>query len=156
MTDADATLPEPPASSGKLPILIGVVLACLLGAGGFFVTSTGLLGGKAQDEPIVGDLPDIAFVPIPPVTVSLPPSAQGDHLRFTAELEVNAPHGGEVADLMPRIVDVLNGYLRAVDPASLQETAALVRIRAQLLRRIQIVTGEGRVRDLLVSEFVFN
>jgi len=31
-----------------------------------------------------------------------------------------------------------------------------VRIRAHLLRRIQIVTGEGRVRDLLVTEFVLN
>jgi flagellar FliL protein len=29
-------------------------------------------------------------------------------------------------------------------------------MRAQLLRRIQIVTGEGRVRDLLVTEFVLN
>lgn len=156
MTDADATLNEPPAKGGKLPLLIGVVLAILLGAGGFFVTSSGIFSPTTQQEPAVGDLPDIAFVPIPQVTISLPPSAQGDHLRFTAELEVAAAFRADVAALMPRIVDVLNGYLRAVDPAALQEAAALVRIRAQLLRRIQIVTGEGRVRDLLVSEFVFN
>ena len=32
----------------------------------------------------------------------------------------------------------------------------LVRLRAQMLRRVQMVTGEGRVRDLLITEFVLN
>ena len=40
--------------------------------------------------------------------------------------------------------------------AELEDPAALVRLRAQILRRLQIVTGEGRVRDLLVTEFVLN
>jgi flagellar FliL protein len=62
----------------------------------------------------------------------------------------------EVTLLLPRILDVLNSYLRAIDVAEIEDSAALVRIRAQLLRRIQIVTGEGRVRDLLVTEFVLN
>jgi hypothetical protein len=31
-----------------------------------------------------------------------------------------------------------------------------VRLRAQLLRRIQMVTGQGAVRDLLVAEFVID
>jgi flagellar FliL protein len=51
---------------------------------------------------------------------------------------------------------VLNGYLRAVDAADLEDPAALVRVRAQMLRRVQLVTGEGRVRDLLVTEFLLN
>ena len=58
--------------------------------------------------------------------------------------------------MLPRIVDVMNGYLRAMDKAVLEDPAGLVRMRAQILRRIQIVTGEGRVRDLLVTEFVLN
>jgi flagellar FliL protein len=60
----------------------------------------------------------------------------------------------EVTGLVPRILDVLNGYLRALDVAELEDPDALVRLRSQMLRRIQIVTGEGRVRDLLVTEFV--
>ena len=51
---------------------------------------------------------------------------------------------------------MLNGYLRAVEVADLEDRTALVRLRAQMLRRVQIVTGEGRVRDLLVTEFVIN
>jgi flagellar FliL protein len=57
---------------------------------------------------------------------------------------------------MPRVVDVLNGFLRAVDVTDLEDPAALLRLRAQMLRRVQIVTGEGAVRDLLVMEFVVN
>ena len=50
---------------------------------------------------------------------------------------------------MPRVLDVLNTYLRAVEVRDLEEPASLARLRAQMLRRIQVVTGEGRVRDLL-------
>jgi flagellar FliL protein len=51
---------------------------------------------------------------------------------------------------------VLNTYLRALSIADLEESTALVRLRAQMLRRVQIVTGEGRINDLLIMEFVLN
>jgi flagellar FliL protein len=57
---------------------------------------------------------------------------------------------------MPRIVDVLNTYLRALSLADMEERAALLRLRAQMLRRVQIVAGAGRINDLLVMEFVLN
>ncbi len=57
---------------------------------------------------------------------------------------------------MPRVLDVLNTYLRAVEVRDLEEPSSLARLRAQMLRRIQVVTGEGRVRDLLISELVLN
>ena len=108
--------------------------------------------GAAAPEPIT----EIAFVPVDPVIISLGAAAAGRHLRFASQLEVGKANAEEVAALMPRILDVLNGYLRAVDVAELEDPNALVRLRAQMLRRIQVVTGEGRVRDLLVTEFVLN
>jgi flagellar FliL protein len=54
------------------------------------------------------------------------------------------------------VVDVLNGYLRALEPREIEDPAALMRIRAQMLRRVQVVAGGDRVRDLLVMEFVVN
>lgn len=156
MSDDGKDDPEKAPRRGKMPLILGLVLALCLAAAGFFATHSGLIGppGHAGEEEAVAELPEIDFVPIEPVTVSLPDSAAHDHLRFTAQIEVASPHASEVQALMPRILDVMNGYLRAVDPASLQETGALARLRAQLLRRIQIVTGEGRVRDLLVTEFI--
>jgi len=101
-------------------------------------------------------LPAIAFVPVDPLVISLGPGARAKHLRFTAQIEVASGHQAEVTLLMPRILDVLNSYLRAVSYRDLEDPAALVRLRAQMLRRVQIVCGEGRVRDLLVTEFVLN
>jgi len=149
-----------PPKRKKLGLLLGLLVAIGLGGGGFYVAYSGLLfgGGAEHAEGAEGvtPLPDITFVPVDPVVVSLGEVEQNRHLRFRSQLEVAASHAAEVTLLLPRIVDVLNGYLRAVDVAQLEDPAALVRVRAQLLRRIQIVTGEGRVRDLLISEFVLN
>lgn len=148
-----------PSKRSRRPLMIGVALAMVLGAAGFAVAWTGLLpgiAGRPQADGSVSAMPDIGFVPVDPVVVSLGPGARNRHLRMAAQLEVAAPHVAEVAKLTPRILDVLNGYLRAVEVGELEDPAAMVRIRAQLLRRIQMVTGEGRVRDLLITEFVVN
>jgi flagellar protein FliL len=158
MSDAVATETEPPKKKSKKPVLIGLLLAMLLGGAGFYATFTGLLFGHAKEhaEPGAEELPDIAFVPVEPVVISLGGAAEGRHLRFTSQIEVEGPYQADVTLLLPRILDVLNGYLRAIDVAELEDPAALVRMRAQLLRRIQVVTGQGRVRDLLITEFVLN
>lgn len=149
----------PPKKKSKLPILIGLVLALVLGMIGFYVTWTGMLfvvKHEAISTENAGPLPDIAFVPVDPIVVSLGPGSTAKHLRFTSQLEVNKAMIDDVTLLLPRISDILNGYLRAIDVAQLEDPSALIRIRAQMLRRIQIVTGEGRVRDLLITEFVLN
>lgn len=159
MAEAEPTAEEPKKKKSKLPLLIGLVLALALGGGGFYATWSGMiLGAKTEEhaEEQPGPLPDIAFVPVDPIVVSLGAAGRNSHLRFTAQLEVNKPMASEVTLLMPRILDVVNGYLRAVEVSELEDPAALVRLRAQMLRRIQIVTGEGRVRDLLITEFVLN
>lgn len=159
MAEAETPQDAAPPKRSRLPLILGLVLALAMGGGGFYATYSGLImapggTGAAHDSP--GPLPDIAFVPVDPVVISLGPTARNRHLRMTAQLEVGKPHAAEVAMLLPRILDVLNGYLRAIEIAQIEDPAALVRIRAQLLRRVQMVTGEGRVRDLLITEFVLN
>lgn len=153
-----ATVPAARKGS-KLPLLIGLLLAILGGGGGFFIVTSGLLNQgmaeKAAGVP-VPDMPDVAFLEIAPILVTLAPDAQNRQLRFRAQVEVAKPHAEEVAALMPRIVDVMNSYLRALEPADFQDPQVLPRLRSQLLRRIQVVTGQGRVKDLLVMEFVLN
>lgn len=149
---------EKPKKKRRLPLILGLVGAVLLGAGGFYAIWSGLVFGHSADHvaEAVPDLPDIGFVPIPPAVVSLPQGSSSSHLRFAAQLEVEAGQTEAVTLILPRIQDVLNSYLRAVKVEDLQDPSTLVRIRAHLLRRIQLVAGDGRVRDLLVTEFVLN
>lgn len=174
--DAPPQEAAPKKKKSLLPILIGLVSAVVLGGGGFYAVYSGLIlgPGAAHGEAAAADhgeapvpdaaahgtaadpLPDIGFVAVTPVTIPLGAAGRNQNLRLTAQLEVEKPHLAEVSALMPRILDVMNSYLRAVEVAQLEDPSALVRIRAQLLRRIQIVTGSGRVRDLLVTEFMIN
>lgn len=171
---------QPAVNTSKKGFVIGLVLALVGAGGGFFATYSGLassLLGSAPNadettresldtsaEPIGRSEAPLGgqrsrttgFVPLDPITISLGPRGQSRHLRFSAQLEVASGHSSEVEHLKPRITDVLNIYLRALDPTELEEPAALLRLRAQMLRRIQIVTGPGFVNDLLIMEFVLN
>jgi flagellar protein FliL len=156
--EADA---PPAAKRSKKPLLFGLLLALVMGGGGFYTAFSGMILGAMHEESAgpateVAALPDIAFVPVDSVIVALAPGAGNRHLKFTAQVEVESAYVADVTLLLPRILDVFNSYLSAVDPLSLEDSAAIVRVRAQLLRRIQVVVGEGRVRDLLITEFVLN
>ncbi len=156
----------PKKKGGKTGMILGLVLALVLGGGGFYAVHSGLLFAAPQDaaqsgqpdapQPLAGPLPSVAFVAVDPLVVNLGPAGAGRHLRFRAQLEVGADHVADVTLMLPRVTDVLNGYLRAVDLTDLSDPMALQRLRAQMLRRVQVVTGEGRVRDLLIMEFVLS
>lgn len=167
MADPDESATEAPKKRSKLPLIIGLVLMLALGGGGFLAVYKGLVLTRhkglvltrhqdVKDTPEAAALPDIAFVPIDPMIVPIGAGRSGRFLHFTAQIEVAKAYQADVTLLMPRILDVLNGYLRAVAVSDLEDPSALVRLRAQMLRRVQIVTGEGRARDLLVTEFVIN
>lgn len=150
-----------PKKSLKMPILIGLVLAILGGGGSFYAVQSGLILGVPDDAAHTKAmksevLPDIAFVPVDPLVISLNDDGTNRYLRFRAQLEVEGGAVEDVQTLMPRVVDVLNNYLRAVDVALMNKSSALVSLRAQMLRRVQVVVGHGRVRDLLIMEFVLN
>lgn len=160
MAVADAGLDAAPMKRSKMPMLIGLVLALVLGGGSFYATWSGMIlgGGESHAEEGIepSSLGGIAFVPLDTMVISLGADSGSDHLRFTAQVEVVDTAVADVTLLKPRILDVLNSYLRAIDTASIEDPQAMARLRAQMLRRVQIVTGEGRVRDLLITEFVLN
>lgn len=167
---ADAIADPATVKASKLPIFIGLALALLGGGGGFYAVYSGMILGAessassvaepvaevASGVPQVAVPADITFVPVDPMTISLSPGSSARHLMFRAELEVRSAQEATVRKLMPRVVDVLNSYLRAVEPRDFDDPAALARLRGQMLRRVQIVTGPDAVRDLLVMEFVLN
>lgn len=160
MPKSEAGAEAAPKKKSRLPLILGLLLMLALGGGGFYAVYAGLVFGQEEHAgeaaPQVEALPDIAFVPIEPLVISLGSEPSGRYLHFSAQIEVAKAYEPDVTLLLPRVVDVLNGYLRAVEVSDLEDPTALVRLRAQMLRRVQMVAGEGRVRDLLVTGFVIN
>ncbi|QFT58379.1 Flagellar FliL protein [Sulfitobacter sp. THAF37] len=151
----------PPKKASKLPLLLGILLGLAGAGGGFYATWSGLILGtdpheNAAPEAQKAPSADVAYVAVEPLVVSLRGAGQNQHLKFRAHLETSPESQPEVEKLLPRVTDVLNSYLRALEVADIEDPAALTRLRAQMLRRVQVVTGQGHVNDLLIMEFVLN
>lgn len=138
-------------------LLIGLVLAVVAGGGAFAFTS-GMLGGgdkMAEAKPVM--LSDgLAFVPVEPMTVAIGDPSNHRYLRFRAELEVGEEAEADITKMMPRVVDVLNTYLQSLEMEDIEDPSALLTLRSQMRRRVDLVVGGDRVHDLLVMEFVVN
>ncbi|MCR9089614.1 MAG: flagellar basal body-associated FliL family protein [Rhodobacteraceae bacterium] len=160
---SDDTTDESKKKSGGKGLLVALVLFLASAGGGFYAVYSGMLLGAtpSADSTIHAaeahpDQPAPSFVPLQPLMVTLGRGDALEALRFEGYLDVRPGSEEAVAVLMPRIMDVLNGYLRAVEIGDLADPSALMTLRAQLLRRIQVVVGDGMVNDLLISKFLLS
>ncbi|WP_273691449.1 flagellar basal body-associated FliL family protein [Ketogulonicigenium vulgare] len=156
---ADAQSSAPKGRGKMLSMIVAGVLGLAGAAGGYLAVAQGLVrlpGGEAPVAAAFSAPEPVSFIAMEPLIVNLPTASAGRYLRFTAQLEVPAASAPEVERVMPRITDVLNGYLRAVTPADLADASGLMRMRGMMLRRVQAVAGEGNVRNILVMELVVN
>jgi len=160
MTSSDMPEEALPQKRSLMPLVLSLLVALIGGGGGFYLVYSGiLLSPESEKEKLllaVPALPDTNFVALDPLVISLGPGSRNRHLRFTAHLEVEKRYTSDVQELRPRIMDVLNSYLRAIETSDFEDSSTLTRLRAQILRRLQIVTGEGRIKNILIVEFVLN
>ncbi|QUJ76306.1 flagellar basal body-associated FliL family protein [Sulfitobacter albidus] len=164
MADAETPQDDAPQKGSKLPLILGLVLALAGGGAGFYATWSGMILGagdsndaaemRASNDTDTPALDNVTFVPVDPLVISVSARPDNRLLRFRAQLEVPSDHVDEVTKVLPRITDVLNSYLRALEVADIEDRTALTRLRAQMLRRVQVVTGQDRVNDFLIMEFV--
>jgi len=158
MTDKTDTVEDGSPKKSKSPLMLGLILALAGAGGGFYATWSGMiLGSEDKPQPslkIEDPFGDIAFVEVEPMVISVDSGSERRMLRFRAQLEVPKAHEEDVTMLLPRVVDVLNSYLNALEISDLENQSALMRLRAQMLRRVQVVTGRDRVNDFLIMEFV--
>lgn len=158
MADANAFTTGRPNGRRRAGMVLAAVLALAMGGGAFHAVHSDLVfpttpqarttaaNGASQAE----------YLPLAPITVNIGAANGARHLRMGLTVEVDRRHRAEVERLEPRLIDTLQGYLRALDQADLTGQGALLRIRAQLLRRFQLIAGEGRITDILITDFVLN
>ena len=73
---------------------------------------------------------------------------------MTAEIEVAANDAATFEAMMPRVRDLFNTYLRAVEARDLEQPNATMRLRDQLLRRLRVIAEPASPRDLLFTSFI--
>ena len=97
---------------------------------------------------------DVVFVTLEPMVVTLGPRARSQYLKISISFETTSEHEEKLNDLSPKLRDVLNTYLRAVEESDLADPMSMNRLRAQMLRRVQIVADQEAVHDVLITDFV--
>jgi len=147
-----------------LMIIAGGALVVLLGAGGgtyFFLFAHGAktAGTKmaAADEPPQPIVPPtVAFYDMPDMVVNIQ-SADGNpaYLKLGVSLELTgADEKAGIQPLMPRVVDQFQGYLRELRVDDLKGSAGVLRLKEELLRRINVATAPFTVKDVLLKEMI--
>lgn len=149
---------KPKKGLGKIGWILVLVIGLGLAGGGFFATYSGMLSGAESETAEAEDAPEsegpaLVFLELDPMMISVGNAGSIRQLRFRAYLQL-PEQNDDVAALQPRILDVFSTYLRAVSVDRLEDPTSLLDLRAQLLRRVQLLTGPGAVNDLLIIDFV--
>ncbi len=150
-------------SKKMLMIVGGATLLVLIGggAGAYFFLFSGsgeAKGGKmaanAPPAPIVG--PQVAFYDMPDMVVNIQ-SGDGNpaYLKLSVALELTgADEKAGIAPLLPRVVDQFQGYLRELRVDDLKGSAGVLRLKEELLRRINVATAPFAVKDVLLKQMI--
>lgn len=99
-------------------------------------------------------LAETAFVEMEPVIITLGEDGSSRHLRIGITLETSKVEEADVAFAAPKLRDAFTGYLRAIEVADIEDPNSMVRLRAQLLRRAEVILGNQSVRSVLITDFV--
>ncbi len=161
---AGEELPEAPKKRfGKKFLIIagggGLAFLLALGAGVYFFLFSAPASGKVRmaNTPVVPLVaPQVVYYDMPDIVVDVQ-SADGTpaYLKLSVALELDSTDEKPgIRALMPRIVDQFQGYLRELRVDDLHGSAGVVRLKEELLRRINVAAAPFSVRDVLLKEMI--
>jgi flagellar FliL protein len=156
-------LPAPGARKKKMA-MIGAAALLLLGGGGggayyMMHKSGGAEAGGAHGTEVAeaeGEDGKPAYVDVPPMVINLR-SADGQQ-RFLKLRFVLVPAEGttkeEVENRLPLILDSFQPFLRELRPEDLSGSAAVFRLKEEMLVRAGDSFGRGKIRDILIQDLI--
>jgi len=157
-----AGLPPPTKKwSGKRIVLFIVLpLLVVLGGAGAGVYFSGILDSKkpaAEDAKKEAEVQHTAiFFDVPDLLVNLNTSGKRtSFLKLKVALELGKPDDQKILEqVLPRVVDNFQVYLRELRAEDLRGSAGLYRLREDLLSRAQTAAAPAEVRDVLFKEML--
>ena len=161
----DADAPEDGGSKRKKLILFIVLpLLLLIGVGVGVAVMLGLFSSEppanvdeeqTQVEEVVPTV-QTTFFEIPDLIVNLNTSGRKSvFLKIKISLEIADPADIDtVNQLLPRVVDNFQVYLRELRVQDLQGSAGMYRLHEELLRRVNIAVRPAKVKDVLFKEML--
>ena len=107
-----------------------------------------------ESEAATTATPSVIFMSLPPIVANL--YTENDFQRFLSiemSIELVDP-ADEVAiqNAMPRVLDLIQAYLRDIAPEDLDGSAGMYDLRRNLLHRIRLGVAPVEVSDLLFRE----
>lgn len=158
MAEEAAEAAPPPVRKKKMSgkkLVLFIILPLLLFGGGGAAAWLLLFQGH---EPVEGEEAAEAEAEHPPIyfdmdemTVNLSTaSKRNSYLKLKLALELGAPEDQEtLPNVLPRVVDQFQIYLRGVRVEDLQGSDGLQRLREELLLRAQKAAAPASVKDVL-------
>ena len=145
--------------SKKLLMIAVPALVLVLGGGGagayfFLFKKSNTETAKAEDVPLTP--PKVAFSDMQDILVNIQ-SSDGNpaYLKLGISLELeNEEQKTALAPLMPRITDQFQAYLRELRLDDLKGSAGVLRLKEELLRRVNVAAAPYKVRDVLLKEMI--
>jgi flagellar FliL protein len=144
----------------KKMLMIAVpALVLVLGGGGgatyFFLLKPHDAKAKVADAPPLTP-PQVAFTDVPDILVNIQ-SNDGTpaylKLSLSLELDNDLEKTGMTA-LMPRLVDQFQSYLRELRIDDLKGSEGVLRLKEELLRRVNAAAAPYKVRDVLLKQMI--
>jgi len=142
-------------SKGKKKLLMlavgGVLLLGLVGAGGymFFASDAGEGVEAVEKTPPV-------FYELPEMTVNLSSvDKRPQYLRVQIALEMkNDDMKDAVVQVLPRVLDAFQVYLRELRSTDLEGSAGIYRLKEELVRRVNLAIHPAEIDNVVFKEII--
>lgn len=157
---APAEAPKPPRFSKKKKIIAAVGAVVLLGggAGGILLTGGGEDEGKdAHSAGAAGEGGEEAsLVEVAPMMINLRSNdGQARFLKLRFLLVAGSAEDTETIEAkLPLIIDRYQPFLRELRPEDLAGSAAVYRIKEELILRAADIVGDGVVTNILIQDMI--
>ncbi len=146
--------------SGKVMVLF-IALPAIVVLGGIVgaLFAFGIFGGGGDDLEMVEveeEREPPVFYDMPEILVNMATSnGTSRFLKMRVVLEVPSEDAiAEIEVVMPRVVDSFQVYLRELRPEDMEGSASIVRMKEELLRRVNLALEPIHINDVLFKEVV--